>query len=78
MNRFPYMSIIIIILKSKKIELNSEEYHNYINLFKTSKVDIKNEISKDFKVGKVLDVDGWVLSNTECHYIVMLAANKIL
>jgi len=53
-----------------KVDKKSEHYLNMTKLFSVADFNLVGEITKDFKLGNVLNVNGWCLSVTECYYII--------
>ncbi len=53
-----------------KVDKNSENYLNMTKLFSATNFNLAREIANDFRLGSVLNVNGWCLSVTECHYII--------
>ena len=60
------------ILDTKKVSLDSLEHKKYVSLFRSSKNKISQLISEDFRSSRIVDVNGWQLSKTECHYILYI------
>ncbi len=60
------------ILDTKKISLGSLEHKKYIALFRSSENKVFQLIRDDFNNNNIIDVNGWQLSETECHYILYI------
>ncbi len=60
------------ILNTKEISLDSLEHKKYVALFRSGENKIFQLIRDDFNNNRIIDVNGWQLSKTECHYILYI------
>lgn len=70
---FPYIKLRKLskaIEISGKVNKKSEQYLYMTKSFTAANFNLNGEITKDFKLGNVLNINGWCLSVTECYYIV--------
>jgi hypothetical protein len=62
------------ILASGRVNIASEGYKKDATNFSNPNINWNSRVAEDFRNGDVVNVSGWVLSRTECHYIVFIAS----
>lgn len=58
-----------------KVDRNSNKYLQWEKLFRDKNFNLKAAISNDFLSARVINVNGWVLSETECYHILFTNLN---
>jgi hypothetical protein len=58
-----------------KVDRNSSKYLQLEKLFRDKNFNLKDAISNDFLSSRVINVDGWCLSETECYHILFTNLN---